>query len=329
MSLHPTSFTIPERLTLYPPIDPYDTGMMRVSDIHTIYYEQSGNPQGVPVVFLHGGPGSGSNPKQRQFFDPQHYRIILFDQRGSGKSTPLGELRENTPPHLVADIEQLRNHFKISRWHVFGGSWGSTLALAYATQHPHRILSLTLRGIFLMRQSELHWFMYGMKAIFPEAWKDFAEAVPAGDRGSNLLSAYHKLLTHPDKSIHLPAAKKWSAYETACVRLLPVKNEIEEEDDQDNHAYAIARIECHYFVHNKFVPDNYLLTQIHKIRHIPATIVQGRYDIVCPPETAYELHMNWPEAQFIIVPNAGHSSSEPGITSELIRAKYSFRTIKL
>jgi proline iminopeptidase len=328
MPLHPTSFaTPPQRPALYPPLNPYDTGFLKVGDIHTLYYEQSGNPEGVPVVFLHGGPGSGSNPKHRQFFDPQHYRIIVFDQRGAGQSTPLGELRQNTPQYLIADIEQLRNHLKVNRWHVFGGSWGSTLALSYAIEHPGRVLSLTLRGIFLMRQKEIHWFLYGMKSIFPEAWLDFVEPLPAAGR-DDILNAYHKLLTHPDKNVHLPAAKRWSAYETACVRLLPVRAEIEGEGmEDDDHAYAISRIECHYFVHNKFVPDNYLIANIRKIRHIPAVIVQGRYDVVCPVETAYELHQSWPEAQFIIVQDAGHSASEPGISSELTAATNAFRAI--
>jgi len=326
MPLHQTSFAITPRLTLYPPLNPYDEGILKVGDIHTLYYEQSGNPLGVPVVFLHGGPGSGSNPKQRQFFDPQHYRIIVFDQRGSGKSTPLGELRENTPSHLVSDIEQLRRHLKISRWHVFGGSWGSTLALAYAIQHPDRVLSLTLRGIFLMRQNEICWFLYGMKSIFPDAWHDFVAPLSAGERG-DILNAYYQRLTNPDRNVHMPAAQKFSAYESACLRLIPVREEIE-KSTEENHTYAMARIECHYFMHNKFDPDDYLIRNIDKIRHIPCAIIQGRYDIVCPPETAYELHRNWPAAQFIMVPDAGHASSEPGIASELIKATNAFRAIK-
>jgi proline iminopeptidase len=328
MPLHPTSFAVtPQRLALYPPLTPYDSGFMQAGDIHSLYYEQSGNPEGVPVVFLHGGPGSGSNPKHRQFFDPQHYRIIIFDQRGAGRSTPLGELRQNTTQYLVADIEQLRNHLKINRWHVFGGSWGSTLALSYAIEYPDRVLSLTLRGIFMMRQREIHWFLYGMKLIFPEAWLDLVEPLSSAER-DDILGAYYKLLTHPDKAVHLPAAKRWSAYETACVRLLPVRTEVGEAGAEEHHDYAIARIECHYFVHNKFVPDNYLLASVDKIRHIPAVIVQGRYDVICPPETAYELHQSWPEAQFIIVQDAGHSASEPGISSGLIAATNSFRALQ-
>jgi proline iminopeptidase len=313
-------------MSLYPPIDAFDTGYLKVDNIHSLYYEQSGNPRGVPVVFLHGGPGAGSAPKHRQFFDPQHYRIVIFDQRGAGNSKPLGELRENTTPHLVADIERLRQHLKIDRWHVFGGSWGSTLALAYAIGHPDRVLSLTLRGIFLMQEREIRFFLYGMKAIFPEAWHDFVKALSERERG-DILRSYYGRLTHPDKNIHLPAAQKWSAYESACVRLIPVKAEIL-DSMEENHAYAIARIECHYFVHNKFDPDNYILKNIGKIKNIPAVIVHGRYDIVCPIETAFELHRHWPEARFIIVPDAGHSASEPGIASALVDATNSFRIVK-
>ncbi len=324
MIFHPSAL-----LTLYPPLDLFASGALKVDDIHTLYYEQSGNPKGIPVVFLHGGPGAGAAPKHRQFFDPQHYRIIIFDQRGAGRSTPQGELRQNTTAHLISDIEQLRIHLQIDRWHVFGGSWGSTLALAYAIQHPLRVLSLTLRGIFLMRQQEIHAFLYNMRSTFPEAWRDFVSPLSAKEQ-DDILKAYYRLLTHPDKTIHLPAAQRWSAYETACLRLIPAApaEGNTEENNNPGYAYAIARIECHYFVHNKFDPDDYLLQNIHKMRHIPCAIIQGRYDVVCPPVTAYELHQRWPEAQFIIVPDAGHAASEPGITSELIRATNAFRTIK-
>jgi proline iminopeptidase len=320
-----------EAAPLYPLLNPFDAGQLKVDDIHTLYYEQSGNPAGVPVVFLHGGPGAGSSPKQRQFFDPRHYRIVIFDQRGAGKSTPQGELRQNTTAHLVADIEQLRKHLRIDRWHAFGGSWGSTLALAYAIQHPARVLSLTLRGIFLMRQREMEHFLYGMRTTFPEAWEDFAGPLSVAERG-DILSAYYRLLTHPDPKIHLPAVLRWSAYEHACLRLIPEKSEAikaTENSDDIGYAYAIARLECHYFVHNRFDPDDYLLRNVDKIRHIPCVIVQGRYDVICPPVTAYELHKHWPEAQFIIVPDAGHSSSEPGTVSELVKAMDGFRGIKL
>jgi proline iminopeptidase len=311
---------------LYSPIEPFATGFLKADDIHTLYFEQSGNPTGVPVVFLHGGPGAGSNPKHRQFFDPAHYRIIVFDQRGAGQSTPAGELRRNTTSLLIDDLELLRNHLRIDRWHVFGGSWGSTLALAYAIRHPEQVLSLTLRGIFLMRQKELDHFLYGMRLIFPEAWQEFARLIPSAEQ-NDLLGAYYRRLTNPDPAVHLPAAKRWSAYEVACLRLLPDAEAPQEEEDL-SHAYAISRIECHYFVHNKFAPDNYLLQNISKIRHIPAIIVQGRYDIVCPPVTAHELHQHWPEAEFVIVPDAGHASSEPGITAALIKATNAFRSIK-
>ena len=323
-------FSRSERRVLYPPLNFFDTGFLKVDDIHTLYYEQSGNPEGVPVVFLHGGPGAGSAPKHRQFFDPKHYRIIIFDQRGAGSSTPHGELRQNTTAHLVSDIEQLRSHLHIDRWHVFGGSWGSTLAMAYAIQHPERVLSMTLRGIFMMRKSEVDYFLHGMRTIFPEAWEKFVEPLSMAER-EDILAGYYRRLTNADPKVHLPAAQGWSSYESACLRLIPEMQEVgikAEEPDASGHAYAISRLECHYFVHNMFDPDDYLLSNIQKIRHIPCVIVQGRYDIVCPPVTAYELHKNWPEAQFIIVPDAGHSASEPGITRELVKATNSFRTIR-
>ena len=314
---------------LYPPLNPFDTGRLKVDGIHTLYYEQSGNPQGVPVVFLHGGPGAGTTPKQRQFFDPRHYRIILFDQRGAGQSTPLGELRENTTMHLVADMEKLREHLDIGRWHVFGGSWGSTLALAYAIAHPARVLSMTLRGIFMMRQSEMDHFIHGIRATFPEAWEGLVAPLSEAER-SDIVGTYYRLLTHPDPQVHMPAARQWSSYEVACLRLIPEKYDVPpaaENPAEASHAYAIARLECHYFVHNRFEPDDYLLRNIGKIRHIPCVIVQGRYDVVCPPVTAYDLHKQWPEAKFIIVPDAGHASSEPGTTSELVNAMDGWRSL--
>jgi proline iminopeptidase len=316
-------------LTLYPPLKSYDSGFLRADNIHTLYYEQSGNPDGVPVVFLHGGPGAGSQPKHRQFFDPQHYRIVIFDQRGAGLSKPHGELTENTTDNLVTDIERLRQHLGINRWHVFGGSWGSTLALTYAIRHQERVLSLTLRGIFLMRQPEIDHFLHGMRTIYPEAWDDFM-ALLSADEQRDVLNSYHRRLTHPDPKIHMPAARKWSAYESACLRLIPEEPApaVSNSEEYDAFAYAIARLECHYFVHNRFDPDDYLLNNIHKIRHIPGVIVQGRYDIICPAVTAHELHKHWPEAEFIIVPDAGHAASEPGITSALVNATNSFRTIK-
>lgn len=311
---------------LYPPIEPYDVGMLAVGGGHALYYEQSGNPSGAPVVFLHGGPGAGAAPKHRQFFDPRHYRIVIFDQRGAGRSIPLGELSSNTTQDLVDDIERLRMHLDIARWHVFGGSWGSTLALAYAIAHPGQVASLILRGIFLMRQTELDWFMTGMRSVFPEAWEAFANHVPADER-HDLLTAYHRRLTHNDRSVSMAAAKAWSGYEAACARLVPKPPDPAEEEDE-NYAFAIARIECHYFVNNRFLPDDYLLANIDRIRHIPAVIVQGRYDVVCPIVTAHELSKKFPEAKMVVVPDAGHSASEPGITSALVAATDAFRVIR-
>lgn len=313
-----------QRLTLYPPIEAFASGMLAVDDIHTVYYEQSGNPDGVPVVFLHGGPGGGSNPKHRQFFDPKHYHIIVFDQRGCGKSTPLAETRNNTTELLIADIETIRTTLGIDTWHVFGGSWGSTLALAYAIVHPQHVLSLTLRGIFMMTQRELDWFLYGVRALFPEAWHAFTTDVPAARR-DDLLEYYSELFAHPDPSVRLQAATTWSTFEASCCALIPLP--IVPEEGQAEHALSIATIEAHYFRNNRFSPDDYLLRNIPRIRHIPAVIVQGRYDAVCPIETAYDLHRAWPEAEFVVVPDAGHSSSEPGVTDALIRATNAFRSI--
>lgn len=316
--------TAAARLALYPPIAPFATGTLAVDDIHSVYYEQSGNPHGVPVVFLHGGPGGGSNPKHRQFFDPQHYHIIVFDQRGCGKSTPIAEVRNNTTDLLIADIETLRQTLGLSKWHVFGGSWGSTLALAYAIAHPDRVLSLTLRGIFLMTERELDWFLYGVRALFPDAWHAFVADVPA-HRRNDLLEYYSELFAHPDPSVRRVAASTWATFEASCCALIPLPLVPEEGDAE--HALAIATIEAHYFRNNRFTPDDHILRNIPRIRHIPAVIVQGRYDAVCPIETAYDLHRAWPEAQFVVVPDAGHSSSEPGITDALVRATDAFRGI--
>ncbi len=315
---------------LYPPLGAFDSGFLQVDGLHALYYEQSGNPKGVPIVFLHGGPGAGAQDKHRQFFDPDHYRIVIFDQRGAGRSTPHGELKDNTTGHLVADMESLREHLGIGRWHLFGGSWGSTLALAYAIAHPGRVLSMTLRGIFLMRQSEIDYFLRGMRNIFPEAWEAFVSPLDDGER-KDLLSSYYKRLTHADEKIRLAAAEKWSGYESACLRLIPEPYDpalTTQTPEAAAYTLSIARLECHYFIHSRFDPDDYLLKNIGRIRNIPCVIVQGRYDIVCPPVTAYDLHKAWPEAQFIIVPDAGHSSSEPGTVRELVAATNGFRTIK-
>lgn len=309
----------------YPPLMPFDTGFLPVDSIHTLYYEQSGNRDGVPVVFLHGGPGAGSSPRHRQFFDPSHYRIVIFDQRGAGRSTPHAELRNNTTELLVNDIEALREKLQIPKWHVFGGSWGSTLALAYAIAHPHRVLSLTLRGIFLMMQREIDWFLYGLRAVFPEVWQDFVKLLPENEH-SDILAGYYRLLTHRDPAVRLKAAQSWAAYESLCCMLIQ-RPGVAEESKAPEHALPISRIEAHYFLHNKFSTDNYLLKNIDKIRYIPGVIVQGRYDMVCPPQAAFELHAAWPEAEFVIVPDAGHSAFEHGIMSALVRATNHFRAI--
>ncbi|MBD2579090.1 prolyl aminopeptidase [Oscillatoria sp. FACHB-1406] len=305
---------------LYPPIQPYRHGKLKVSDLHEIYWEEAGNPQGKPVIFLHGGPGGGIDPSYRQYFNPQQWRIVLFDQRGCGKSTPHAELRENTTWHLVRDIEQLRQFLKIDRWVVFGGSWGSTLALAYSQTHPNCCLGLILRGIFLLRPKELQWFYQeGASFIFPDAWEEYLKPIPPEERG-DLLRAYYQRLTHKNLAIRTEAAKAWSIWEGSTSKLLP-SDDLKSRFGEDNFAAAFARIECHYFVNGGFFDrENQLLENIDRIRHLPAVIVQGRYDIVCPMTSAWELHRAWPEAEFIVVPDAGHSMSEPGIRSALIEA---------
>lgn len=314
------------RSDLFPPIDPYRTGMLPVDDVHTIYWEESGNPNGAPVVFLHGGPGAGASATHRRFFDPAHYRIIILDQRGAGRSTPLGELRDNDIPHLLSDLETLRTMLGVDTWMVFGGSWGSTLALAYAQAHPDRVTALVLRGIFLMRQSEIDWFLYDMRTIFPEAWASFATHIPEEERG-DLLEAYWRRLTAADARVRLAAARLWSIYEGACSTLLP-SPDLVSSSGESNHALGLARIEAHYFRNNRLTPDSALLDGVARIRHIPAVIVQGRYDVVCPIRTADELHHAWPEAGYIVVPDAGHSAMEPGIRSALVQATERFKTLK-
>lgn len=283
-----------------------------------MYWEESGNPRGAPVLFLHGGPGAGATPAHRRFFDPSHYRIVVFDQRGAGRSVPHGELAENTTPHLIEDIEILRRHRGIESWHVFGGSWGSTLALAYAQAHSERVRALVLRGIFLCRKSEVDWFLYGIRNVFPEAWRAFAGFLPEAERG-DLLNAYHRRLVHADPVVHMPAARAWSIYEGACSTLLPSPETVT-AFGEDRMALGLARIEAHYFRHGAFLPENALLDNIERIRRIPAVIIQGRYDMVCPLATADELSRAWPEAEYTIVPDAGHSAMEPGIRSALVAA---------
>jgi proline iminopeptidase len=305
---------------LYPPIQPYQTGQLQVSDLHQIYYEQSGNPEGKSVVFLHGGPGGGSIPEYRQYFDPARWRIVIFDQRGCGKSTPHAELRQNTTWDLVADIEKLRSHLGIDRWVVFGGSWGSTLSLAYSQTHPERCLGLILRGIFLLRQKEIRWFYQeGASYIFPDAWEEYLKPIPPEER-HDLITAYYQRLTSTDAKIRSEAARAWSMWEASTSRLFPDFYLID-HFGEDEFAIAFARIECHYFVNRGFFEqDDQLLRGVDRIRHLPAAIVQGRYDVVCPMVSAWELHRTWQEAELIIVPDAGHSMMEPGIRSALIEA---------
>ncbi|AHI07076.1 proline iminopeptidase [Bdellovibrio bacteriovorus W] len=311
----------------YPEIEPYKKGHLQVSDIHSLYWEESGNPQGQPVLFLHGGPGGGTAPMHRRFFDPKHYRIILFDQRGSGNSTPSAELKDNTTWDLVSDIEKLREFFNIDKWLVFGGSWGSTLALTYAIKHPSKVTGLVLRGIFLCRPSEVKWFYQeGASQIFPDIWDSYLAQIPENER-HDMVTAYYKRLTSSDENVRLNAAKAWSKWEAATSRLYMDKNAIEEFDDPE-YALSFARIECHYFTNNAFFDsNNWILENIETIRHIPAAIVQGRYDVVCPARSAWELHKAWPEAKFTIVADSGHAANEPGTRSALIEATDSFKQL--
>ena len=303
---------------LFPEIEPYASGRIALDAVHVMQWEACGNPNGVALVFLHGGPGGGCLPYHRRFYDPAFWKIVLYDQRGAGRSTPSAELVDNTTQHLVADLERLRTERGIERWVVFGGSWGSTLALAYAEAHPDRVLGLVLRGIFLATESEIDWFMYGMRNIFPEAWRTYVETLPPEER-ADLLANYYRRLTASDPAIHLPAARAWDRFEGACTTLLPAAEPMSRFDG-DNAALAIARIEAHYFVHRGFLTPNQLLEGVEKIRHLPCTIVQGRYDIVCPPVTADALARAWPEAEYIVVPDAGHSVREPGIARALVGA---------
>jgi len=311
------------REQLFPPIDPYESGRLPLDGGHVMYWEQSGNPNGIPVVFLHGGPGAGATPVHRRFFDPAAYRVVIYDQRGAGRSQPQGLLEDNTTPHLVADIETLRVHLGVERWLVFGGSWGSTLAIAYGEVYPDRCLGFVLRGIFLGRQSELDWFLYGMRTVFPETWDRLVDLLDPSER-DDILNGYHRRLLNPDKAVHLPAARAWSAYEGACSTLLPSPETVAAFSG-DALAYALSRIETHYFVNDLFMAENALLNDIGRIRHLPGVIVQGRYDMVCPIGTANELHRAWPEADYVVIPDAGHSAMEPGIRAALVRATESLK----
>jgi proline iminopeptidase len=308
---------------LYPDIAPFETGLLPLSAGHVMYWEQVGNPRGQPALFLHGGPGAGAGAIHRRFFDPNHWRVVIFDQRGAGRSRPLGELRDNTTPHLVEDIEALRRFLGIERWLLFGGSWGSTLALAYAQAHPERVTGCVLRGVFLGRRAEVEWFLYGLRRVFPDAWSAFAEHVPPAER-DDLLTAYLRRLCDPDPMVHQPAARAWSLYEGSCSTLLPSPETVA-SFAQDRTALGLARIEAHYFRHDLFLPPEGLLGNMHRIAHIPAEIVQGRYDMVCPCDTAFDLAAAWARARLTVIPDAGHSALEPGVRTALVGAVERFR----
>jgi len=308
---------------LFPDIAPYETGFLPLSGGHVMYWEQVGNPRGQPVLFLHGGPGAGAGAVHRRFFDPQHWRVIIFDQRGAGRSRPLGELRENTTPHLVRDIEVLRQFLGIENWLLFGGSWGSTLALAYAQEHPARVLGCVLRGVFLGRRDEVAWFLDGLRRVFPDAWAAFSEHLPPEERG-DLLGAYLRRLCDPDPAVHLPAARAWSQYEGSCSTLLPSPETVA-SFAQDRTALGLARIEAHYFAHDLFLPPEGLLGRMDRLAGIDAEIVQGRYDMVCPATSAFELAAAWPSARLTVIPDAGHSALEPGLRTALVGAVERFR----
>ncbi len=308
------------RRGLYPPVEPRKHGHLAVGNGHEIYWEECGNPAGKPAVFLHGGPGAGCDTRARRFFDPARYRIVLFDQRGCGRSRPHASLENNTTWDLVADIERLREHLGIQRWQVFGGSWGSTLALAYAEAHPTRVTELVLRGIFLLRETELDWFyQQGASALFPDRWEDYVAPIPSSERG-DLIRAFHRRLTGTDRAAAIAAARAWAVWEGSTSFLLTDDDNVRKWGE-DDFALAVARIECHYFVNGGFLrSESQLLDDVSRIRHLPAVIVQGRYDVVCPMTTAWDLHRAWPEAEFRVVPDSGHSAFEAGMTDELVRA---------
>ncbi len=303
----------------YPEIKPYVTHQLRVDDIHTLYIEESGEPEGIPILFLHGGPGAGCQPHHRRFFDPNRYRIILFDQRGCGRSTPHAELEANDTRRLISDIENIRELLGIDEWVVFGGSWGSTLALAYSEAHSKRVLGLILRGVFLCRKHEIEWFYQeGANRIFPDYWQDYLSIVPESERG-DMLHAYYKRLTGKDELARMAAAKAWSLWEARTASLMPTKEIIHHFSDP-YVALSLARIESHYFVNNAFLKPSQLLDNIHEISDIPGIIIQGRYDLICPMESAWELHQAWPSSELRIIDDAGHSADEPGIGQALVQA---------
>lgn len=308
---------------LYPPLEPNRTGRLAVDDIHTLYWEECGNPDGVPVLFLHGGPGAGLSPKHRQFFDPAHYRIVLFDQRGAGQSTPLGETRNNTTQLLIADIERIRTLLGVDQWLVFGGSWGSTLALAYGQAHPVHCTGFVLRGIFLCTPAEIDWFLNGIRWMFPDAHARFVAPIPEEDRG-DLLKGFCKQLFGADVAAGVVAARAWGRYEGSIINLLP-NPEVEEQFGSEAVALGVGRLEAHYFSHDSFLAEDQLIRNVDRIRHLPCVIVQGRYDVICPPLSAWRLHQAWPEASFHMVPDAGHGAFEPGIAAALVRATEQFK----
>jgi proline iminopeptidase len=309
-----------KRYNLYPAIEPYRTGWLKVSPVHDIYFEESGSPQGKPVLMVHGGPGGGSNPSMRRYHDPLRYRIILFDQRGSGKSTPHASLQDNTTWDLVADMEKLREHLGVERWQLCGGSWGSTLSLAYAQSHPDRVSELILRGIFLLRESEIHWFYQeGCSWLYPDAFEDYCAPIPQDER-HDMVRAYYKRLTGPDRQAALTAARAWSVWEGSTLSLLRDEDRVR-RFGEDDYALAFASIECHYFINKGFFRmDGQLLEDVPKIEHLPCTIIHGRYDVVTPMKNAWDLKQRWPAADLRIVPDSGHAMTEPGIVHEIIAA---------
>jgi proline iminopeptidase len=309
--------------TLYPEIEPYDHGWQDVGDGHKVYWEICGNPNGKPVVFLHGGPGGGCSPSHRRLFDPERYKVLLFDQRGCGRSTPYATLEHNTTWHLVADIERFREMLGVDQWMVFGGSWGSTLALAYAQTHPERVSELVLRGIFTLRRSELLWYYQeGASRLFPDKWERFLAPIPPEERG-DLIAAYRKRLIHEDQAIRHEAARAWSLWEGETITLLP-DQALSTQFGGEEYAVAFARIENHYFVNAGFFEEGQLIRDAHRLKDIPGVIIQGRYDVATPPVTAWDLHKAWPESRFILVPDAGHAFTEPGILHHLIEATDAF-----
>jgi len=302
----------------FPPIEPYETGTLKVDQPHRLYWEQCGNPEGEPILFLHGGPGAGCTETDRRFFDPEYFSVVLLDQRGSGRSRPVGELSNNTMADTARDIELLRESLGIESWHVFGGSYGSTISLFYAQEYPQRCKSLVLRGIWLLREEEIDWWLYRVRMIQPELWNEFAGFIPEPER-DDLLEAYWKRLTGEDRELALAAAKQWSIYEGSCCTLLP-NEEFTSHFADDDTAWAVARLEAHYFRNGKPDPDSLLLDRVKHIRHIPAFAVHGRYDIVCSVKNLIDLGQTWPELDYTITPTSGHSSHEPDITRELVAA---------